>query len=96
MSHKRELTKEAAQAQQLRYAIHSLERIAKGIDAPDKFAAVAIKHIIGPQTPTPNQELVDALDEALDLIDALNGRDNSCDPMVDISNLRAILKTAKQ
>jgi hypothetical protein len=90
MSHKRELTKEAAQAQQLRYAIHSLERIAKGIDAPDKFAAVAIKHIIGPQTPTPNQELVDALDEALDLID------NSCDPMADISNLRAILKTAKQ
>jgi hypothetical protein len=95
MSHKRELTKEAALAQQLRYAIHSLDRIAKGIEDPSQYAAIAIKHITGPQTPTPNQELVDALDEALDLIRSMDGRDNSCDPMSDISHLEAILKAAK-
>lgn len=37
--------REIAQAQQLRYALYSLHRIAQGEQSPEKHAAIAIKHI---------------------------------------------------
>lgn len=36
-------------------------------------------------------ELFAALQEAIEIIESLDGRDNSCNPMTDISDLRAVL-----
>lgn len=42
-------TKEEAEAQQLRYALHSLLKIANGeVEDPVKYAVMALKHIRGP------------------------------------------------
>jgi hypothetical protein len=42
------------------------------------------------------RELCEALDSAIDIIDGLDGRDNSCDPKSDISDLREVLVRAKE
>lgn len=39
-------------------------------------------------------ELLDALKDAIELIESLDGKDNSCAPMTDISDLRAIVAKA--
>lgn len=39
-------------------------------------------------------ELLEALQEAIELIECLDGRDNSCDPMSDLSDLKAAIHKA--
>lgn len=39
-------------------------------------------------------ELAQALETAIDIIEGLDGRDNSCDPKMDLSDLRAALAKA--
>ena len=38
-----------------------------------------------------NAELVDALESSIELIEVLDGKDNSCEPKSDIGDLRAVL-----
>lgn len=45
--------------------------------------------------PRANDDLIDALDEALDVIADLNGKDNSCNPSFDVSDLAAVLARAR-
>ena len=40
-------------------------------------------------------ELVTGLQEAIDLIEAIDGKDNSCDPKSDISDLKALVAKAQ-
>jgi hypothetical protein len=39
-------------------------------------------------------ELLEALQEAIELIECLDGRDNSCDPMSDLSDLKTAIYKA--
>lgn len=39
-------------------------------------------------------ELLEALQEAISLIESIDGRDNSCDPRSDISDLKAVVAKA--
>jgi hypothetical protein len=39
--------------------------------------------------------LVEALEEAISIIESIDGRDNSCDPKTDISDLKAIVARTK-
>ena len=41
-----------------------------------------------------HDELLEALQEALGIIALLNGKDNTCHPMVDVSTLRAVIAKA--
>ncbi len=65
-STKRDLSRETAQAQQLRYAIHALRSIGEGRHGPVHFAALSVKHFLGgTQLESSPQKVSNAQMEAL-------------------------------
>lgn len=62
--------------------------------SPDNVARQAANAAFIVKACNSHDKLKWALGEALDLIDQLDGRDNSCDRRADISDLRAALAAA--